>query len=144
MGGAEDVWHDGSEEDAPGGDACLTTGGADRAQLNSEDSIPVDLPCHVCNDPGQWERMLPVLCDGGCKRGFHLDCIGFSKIPKGDWFCEDCTAEHSAQFNNMRQPLVGAVLLNIFFYFYIVMGSIGSMGGTGSIGIVLTFLLTEY
>jgi transposase InsO family protein len=102
MSGAEDVWHESSEEDAQAGTPVSQQGGqTEPSSSSSEDSIPVDLPCHVCKDPGQWERML--LCDGGCKRGFHLDCIGFSKIPKGDWFCEDCTAERSAQVNSRRQ-----------------------------------------
>ena len=27
----------------------------------------------------------------GCDRMFHLNCVGLSKLPEGDWFCLDCT-----------------------------------------------------
>lgn len=36
-----------------------------------------------------------VGCDGPhCEREwFHLDCIGLSALPKGQWFCEECRAK---------------------------------------------------
>ena len=60
---------------------------------NSEDSgpsIPVDLCCEVCGSPEKWDSML--LCSE-CTKGFHLDCIGLGRVPKGPWFCSDCLIE---------------------------------------------------
>lgn len=40
--------------------------------------------CTECGDGGDL-----LLCDG-CPRAFHTDCVGESRIPKGNWYCSNC------------------------------------------------------
>ena len=52
--------------------------------------LPVDV-CEKCKEPGPDEEL--ILCDGmdyTCNAMFHYRCVGFSKVPSGLWFCEDC------------------------------------------------------
>lgn len=57
------------------------TSPAERGELEDGDL------CGVCKEPGQL-----LICDG-CERAFHLQCIGLSTIPAGDWFCQDCAVQ---------------------------------------------------
>ena len=56
--------------------------------IKSSPVIDPSLPCEICQDPDDWEKML--LCDV-CVRGFHTYCIGLTHIPEGDWKCDTCT-----------------------------------------------------
>lgn len=49
----------------------------------------LDETCVICHDSRSPETTL--LCDN-CSRGFHMKCLPkpFEKIPKNDWFCDDC------------------------------------------------------
>jgi hypothetical protein len=55
-------------------------------------SIASDV-CFQCEDGGEL-----VVCDGGtlldgCKRAFHVECVGRKTVPVGDWICQLCVAE---------------------------------------------------
>lgn len=42
--------------------------------------------CVLCADGGSL-----LMCDGSCKRSFHLACLNLTKVPKGArWICPDC------------------------------------------------------
>eukprot|EP01132_Coremiostelium_polycephalum_P002828 gene2828-3513_t len=49
--------------------------------------------CDACGDGGS------LLCCDQCEASFHLICLNppFSKIPKGDWFCNNCIAKKQNQ-----------------------------------------------
>ena len=46
--------------------------------------------CHICKDGGHL-----LMCDGPCKRVFHLECLDppLEQEPDGQWFCSSCSAE---------------------------------------------------
>lgn len=56
-----------------------------------------DLPCTVCRDPGQDDKML--LCER-CAMGWHLHCMPaehrLAAIPKDEWHCWECAKIVSA------------------------------------------------
>jgi hypothetical protein len=83
--------HRGRKDSQQTGTPVFSEGGEEHTQGESDssgESVPVDLPCAVCNDPGKWETM--ILCDGGCHRGFHIECIKLQNIPAGKRQCQDC------------------------------------------------------
>jgi hypothetical protein len=45
--------------------------------------------CEVCGDGGK------LLCCDGCPATYHSECVGLSEIPKGEWYCDDCTKRRS-------------------------------------------------
>ena len=92
LGEENEKWCD-CKDSSQAGTPVSPKGGETEASSDDDsgDSVPVDLPCEVCKDPGQWETM--ILCDGGCRRGFHLECIDLESVPKGEWFCNDCKPE---------------------------------------------------
>jgi len=57
-------------------------------QENNEDDL-----CCVCRVHGEL-----LICDGGdrtpgCRRGFHISCVGLETIPDGDWICQECASQ---------------------------------------------------
>lgn len=35
-----------------------------------------------------------ILCDGPCRRGFHMGCLGFDTVPSQEkWYCQDCLSK---------------------------------------------------
>eukprot|EP00873_Tetraselmis_striata_P025677 jgi/Tetstr1/445941/TSEL_033570.t1 len=56
-----------------------------------------DLPCAVCRDPGQDDKML--LCER-CAMGWHLHCMPaehrLAAVPKDEWHCWECAKIVSA------------------------------------------------
>lgn len=50
--------------------------------------------CPLCNCLHTNSGSVLLLCDGPCKRSFHLDCLGMSEadIPENEWLCDECTA----------------------------------------------------
>lgn len=54
---------------------------------------PPEQPCIVCNEMGDWGRML--LCDG-CGKGYHLYCLKppLEEVPEVEvWVCTGCASE---------------------------------------------------
>ena len=31
-----------------------------------------------------------VACEGGCDNWFHFACVGLTRLPRGEWLCQDC------------------------------------------------------
>ena len=49
-------------------------------KVNDEDDR-----CFICEDGGDL-----LICDG-CEKSYHLQCVGLSEVPQGDWFCPECS-----------------------------------------------------
>ncbi|KAK9818234.1 hypothetical protein WJX72_009182 [[Myrmecia] bisecta] len=49
-----------------------------------QDQTQHDDLCAVCQQDGEL-----LMCDG-CPRVFHVDCLGMTRVPEGDWFCAVC------------------------------------------------------
>ncbi|XP_062507602.1 PHD finger protein 10-like [Corticium candelabrum] len=43
--------------------------------------------CMLCNDPHDDDKML--FCDE-CDRGYHTFCVGLTRLPTGQWVCDNC------------------------------------------------------
>lgn len=41
--------------------------------------------CEICKKKGK------LLCCDTCPRVYHTKCVGLKSIPKGDWFCPECS-----------------------------------------------------
>jgi hypothetical protein len=57
---------------------------------SEESELPLD-SCEKCKGPGNDEDF--ILCDGmdfTCNALFHYRCVGFTSVPAGLWFCENC------------------------------------------------------
>lgn len=58
-------------------------------------AFPVDpsdghyLYCVVCGISGD------LLCCDGCPNVVHCKCVSLSKLPEGDWFCEECVSSRN-------------------------------------------------
>ena len=39
-----------------------------------------------------------ILCDGGCQRAYHLECINLTEVPDNEWLCPSCSRQ-----KNMRK-----------------------------------------
>ena len=38
-----------------------------------------------------------VGCDGGCDNWFHFECVGITRLPRGEFYCEECKARREAK-----------------------------------------------
>lgn len=47
--------------------------------------------CAICLDANEYEDNAIVFCDK-CNVAVHQTCYGISKVPKGEWYCNVCTA----------------------------------------------------
>ena len=53
--------------------------------------------CNVCLDVEGFSDLL--MCDGGCLRSFHLECIDLPSIPMDDsWICNQCRSKEHLCF----------------------------------------------
>jgi len=80
-------------------DDGLVIGGVDAGVYEEDDFIVFDEEdtkshdeCFTCGQGGEL-----LICDGGdhsegCRRGFHLVCVGLDAIPDGDWICSSCAS----------------------------------------------------
>ena len=57
--------------------------------------------CVIC-DRGDDERNL-LLCDG-CDEGYHCNCVGLTRVPRGRWHCPECASNELVEErdNNAR------------------------------------------
>lgn len=57
---------------------------------NNDDDREWDNACYVCMETENMiERGELLLCEG-CVHVGHVMCAGLTKVPNGDWHCEDC------------------------------------------------------
>ena len=58
--------------------------------------------CMVCNST-HWKKTGDnqlLLCDTpDCLRGCHLSCLGLTRAPRGDWFCDQCSVKRELSLN---------------------------------------------
>ena len=38
-----------------------------------------------------------VACEGGCDNWFHFACVGITRLPRGEFYCEECKARRAAK-----------------------------------------------
>lgn len=63
----------------------------DQEEQEEEEFEEVSI-CEKCKEVGDEAKLL--LCDGmhgTCNATFHYTCVGLSGVPRGSWFCPDCT-----------------------------------------------------
>ena len=48
----------------------------------------------ICNGPYHGSM---VGCDGGCDNWFHFACVGITRLPRGEFYCEECKARREAK-----------------------------------------------
>jgi hypothetical protein len=42
-----------------------------------------------------------VGCDGGCNNWFHFACVGLTRMPRGEWVCDDCVAKRAERWRRL-------------------------------------------
>ena len=58
---------------------------------DEEEADKNDWVCSICSFLESEDGSSLILCDGPCKRSFHLGCLDKkNKITEGDWFCNEC------------------------------------------------------
>lgn len=66
---------------------------AKRAKADDEEEVDRnDWLCSVCSFLESEDGSSLILCDGPCKRSFHLGCLEKKNKtpPEGDWYCQEC------------------------------------------------------
>lgn len=61
-------------------------------EAESEEDFEEITFCQRCKEVGDTRQLL--LCDGlhgTCNAAFHTYCVGLKGVPRGSWFCPDCT-----------------------------------------------------
>ncbi|CAG9330261.1 unnamed protein product [Blepharisma stoltei] len=51
---------------------------------NSEEDIKHGDSCYFCDDGGR------LICCETCPKVVHPECLGLTKVPKEDWYCDEC------------------------------------------------------
>ena len=47
-----------------------------------------------------------VACEGGCDNWFHFACVGLTRLPRGEWLCQDCkTKPKKRRVEKQPEPL---------------------------------------
>jgi hypothetical protein len=81
-----------------------------------ENPFSYEFSCGVCSRAESEEDLDGmIICEGGCKRIFHIDCVGLSAIPDGDaskWACNQCiTRQRSCHICLGVEPAVKATAM---------------------------------
>jgi len=53
--------------------------------------------CAKCHEDGE------LICCETCPRAFHTECVGLSRVPRGDWFCDVCTKKRKRNASSSRR-----------------------------------------
>lgn len=61
-----------------------------------EEEEEEDEVCTVCSKPDSRSGNQIIFCDN-CDLAVHQKCYGVARIPRGDWFCKDCSTKESAK-----------------------------------------------
>eukprot|EP00358_Blepharisma_japonicum_P004436 CAMPEP_0202950360 /NCGR_PEP_ID=MMETSP1395-20130829/21758_1 /ASSEMBLY_ACC=CAM_ASM_000871 /TAXON_ID=5961 /ORGANISM="Blepharisma japonicum, Strain Stock R1072" /LENGTH=108 /DNA_ID=CAMNT_0049654755 /DNA_START=1968 /DNA_END=2290 /DNA_ORIENTATION=- len=51
---------------------------------SSDDDLKHEDNCYFCDDGGK------LICCETCPKVVHPKCIGLKKVPKEDWYCDEC------------------------------------------------------
>lgn len=64
-----------------------------------------NLPCEICKSNYENDDDHLLICDN-CNNGFHMECLtpALSSVPKGAWFCPECTAAQNQQSETKTTP----------------------------------------
>lgn len=65
--------------------AAKKADGAKGNRKDNEAAVANELMCGVCEEGGQL-----MCCEGGCRRSFHLHCLGLTTTPPGAFVCDAC------------------------------------------------------
>ncbi|KXJ94681.1 hypothetical protein Micbo1qcDRAFT_45666 [Microdochium bolleyi] len=66
-------------------------------------------PCPICNQSDHEEVLL--LCDS-CDAPYHTYCVGLDSVPRGHWFCMECTEDGADLLaQQLEDPAVAAAHL---------------------------------
>ncbi|XP_033125490.1 histone-lysine N-methyltransferase NSD2-like [Anneissia japonica] len=96
------------------GDACIAAGSmvlASNAIVCSRHFQPIKTQKHHSHVSVSWCFLCSkggnLLCCESCPAAFHPDCIGYTSIPEGRWFCRDCTNGKRPQYDDIVWVKVG-------------------------------------
>ena len=45
-----------------------------------------------------------VACEGGCDNWFHFACVGLTRLPRGEWLCQDCKTKKTKKRRVEKPP----------------------------------------
>jgi hypothetical protein len=82
--------------------ANVPTDNITNAPSSHTDDDDTDLPYCICRQP--FNRPM-IGCDGpSCDiEWYHLDCIGLSEPPEGDWLCDQCIREIPQRYPKQKK-----------------------------------------
>lgn len=89
------MWPAGKEND-PVEDAQ----GSEPETEEEEDEV-----CSICSKPESKPPNEILFCDS-CDMAVHQKCYGVSRIPKGDWWCKDCSEDSTANVAEATNSVV--------------------------------------
>ncbi|OHE93972.1 PHD-finger domain-containing protein [Colletotrichum orchidophilum] len=52
--------------------------------------------CSICTKPDSRPGNRILFCDG-CDKAFHQRCYNVPKVPRGDWYCNDCVGQKQSR-----------------------------------------------
>lgn len=70
-----------------------------------EEEVQDDEVCSVCSKPDSKRGNMIIFCDN-CNMAVHQKCYGVATIPKGDWFCKDCSGDKVGPINQAAKESV--------------------------------------
>eukprot|EP00978_Attheya_sp_CCMP212_P017056 scaffold45311_cov75-Attheya_sp.AAC.1 len=92
---------DSDDDESKGNQFVFGVGGRDIGEYEKDDFVVSDEDdeddtvnshdaCFLCGNGGEL-----LICDGGdhsngCRRAFHIACVGLTAVPDGDWICSSC------------------------------------------------------
>ncbi|KAK0735730.1 origin recognition complex subunit 4 C-terminus-domain-containing protein [Apiosordaria backusii] len=103
-GGDEDEAGDEEGETTPtksrgkhglGPDGAAAPEAEDEEEEGDSEEEEDDEVCTVCSKPDSKKGNQILFCDS-CDMAVHQKCCGVARIPRGDWFCKDCTEKRMA------------------------------------------------
>lgn len=80
-----------------------------KQKTDDEEEMDVEsIMCTTCGGGEDEEKML--LCDGkGCENAYHIYCLSIpiSRIPSGDWFCDECIQAQQEEDDRKKRVAAG-------------------------------------
>ena len=98
----EKVNHNGTRSLHSGEGAPDVHPGEEEPVISATANSAQDDYCMVCNST-HWKKTgvnRLLLCGTpNCLRGCHLRCLGLTRVPSGDWFCDHCSLKREPSLN---------------------------------------------